>query len=344
MPFTMPTVTDPATAAVPEAAVDGLAAARTPAWQHRVEAHDVDEFAATQSDWALRYEQLSPGRFVGRLQHVQFPGLRLVHEQANCATRQQGRLGCGQIGIAMPIDLLGHAASNGQPLGPDTLMIGRTEQVDLCLPAGAGLIGVVVDVAELSQWWQHLYGQAPAPWMERQLTVTAAPARAAALRRLHLASLAALAVQPEGLQDERHVLRLRDELLMFWLGCFPPTVDTDQLATGEARKRVVDRACAVMLAAPEAQVSMLEVCRRVGASPRKLEYCFHSVLGVSPARYLRTLRLNGVHRELRRAHDGAVHDIAARWGFRHMGEFAAAYRRQFGELPSQTLRSATPSR
>jgi AraC-like DNA-binding protein len=33
-----------------------------------------------------------------------------------------------------------------------------------------------------------------------------------------------------------------------------------------------------------------------------------------------------------------VHDVATRWGFWNLGEFAADYRRQFGELPSETLR------
>jgi AraC family ethanolamine operon transcriptional activator len=32
-----------------------------------------------------------------------------------------------------------------------------------------------------------------------------------------------------------------------------------------------------------------------------------------------------------------VREIAQRWGFWHTGEFAAAYRRLFGELPSQRL-------
>jgi AraC family ethanolamine operon transcriptional activator len=33
-----------------------------------------------------------------------------------------------------------------------------------------------------------------------------------------------------------------------------------------------------------------------------------------------------------------VVDVANRWGFWHMGQLAADYRRQFGELPSETLR------
>jgi AraC-like DNA-binding protein len=44
------------------------------------------------------------------------------------------------------------------------------------------------------------------------------------------------------------------------------------------------------------------------------------------------------------AHGPAVNitEAAAEWGFWHMGKFAADYRRQFGELPSETLRRTRP--
>jgi AraC family transcriptional regulator, ethanolamine operon transcriptional activator len=93
-----------------------------------------------------------------------------------------------------------------------------------------------------------------------------------------------------------------------------------------------------MLGHADEPLSMLEVCRRVGASRRKLNTCFQEALGTSPVKYLRAVRLNGVRRQLR---EGAVNvqDAAARWGFWHLGQFSRDYKRQFGELPSQTLRS-----
>ena len=53
------------------------------------------------------------------------------------------------------------------------------------------------------------------------------------------------------------------------------------------------------------------------------------------------MRLNGVRRELRQGR-AAVQDVAARWGFWHMGQFSRDYKQQFGELPSVTLRRAGP--
>jgi AraC family ethanolamine operon transcriptional activator len=35
-----------------------------------------------------------------------------------------------------------------------------------------------------------------------------------------------------------------------------------------------------------------------------------------------------------------VQEVAARWGFSHMGQFSSDYRLQFGERPSDTLRRA----
>jgi AraC family ethanolamine operon transcriptional activator len=77
-----------------------------------------------------------------------------------------------------------------------------------------------------------------------------------------------------------------------------------------------------------------------GASWRTLDYAFRGRFGITPKEYLKSVRLNGVHRELRRADpsSGRISDVANRWSFWHMGQFAADYRRLFGELPSATLK------
>jgi len=95
----------------------------------------------------------------------------------------------------------------------------------------------------------------------------------------------------------------------------------------------------LLLAHTDEPLSILQVCSHLGTSRRKLNYCFQDVLGTTPVKYLRTLRLNGVRRVLRHAEKGVtVQDVAAHWGFWHLGQFAQDYRRLFGELPSTTLR------
>lgn len=76
-------------------------------------------------------------------------------------------------------------------------------------------------------------------------------------------------------------------------------------------------------------------------SPRALQQGFQRVLGLSPMAYLRQARLEHVRTDLLAAtpDDASVGEIARRWGFAHLGRFAAAYADRFGEYPHTSLRS-----
>ncbi len=85
-------------------------------------------------------------------------------------------------------------------------------------------------------------------------------------------------------------------------------------------------------------LSVADLCAAASVSPRTLYRAFQERFGISPKRYLQVRGLTGVREELLTARsESRVSDIANRWGFWHMGQFAADYRRQFGELPSDTL-------
>jgi AraC-like DNA-binding protein len=58
--------------------------------------------------------------------------------------------------------------------------------------------------------------------------------------------------------------------------------------------------------------------------------------------YLRAVRLRRAHQDLRSADPDrtTVALIAHRWGFTHLGRFAAAHQRAYGETPMQALRAA----
>jgi AraC family ethanolamine operon transcriptional activator len=308
------------------------------AWRVRVHSGDADAQALAQPGWRQHYEQLSPGPFDGVVQHVQLPGLRLVREDSSRALHQRGDLGSDAYGLALPLALSAPAIFNGQRVGRDDLMVGRGDALDLVTPERFSLIAVVVDAALLHPLWRQLYGSPSSAWMERQLVLPASTASAAAVRRLHLQAMHRLCADESPIADETSLLQLRDALLIEWIEALPERVDASEPPTLAARKQLVQRACALMLAQADEPLSMLQVCRQVGASRRKLNYCFQDVLGTSPLKYLRALRLNGVRRELRGG-AASVQQAAARWGFWHLSEFAAAYRRQFGELPSRTLKA-----
>ncbi|QBJ95441.1 AraC family transcriptional regulator [Rhodococcus sp. ABRD24] len=83
-----------------------------------------------------------------------------------------------------------------------------------------------------------------------------------------------------------------------------------------------------------------EVAGSVGVSVRALSGAFREYLGITPRDCLREQRLQGVRRELSASTTTTVAAAAGAWGYVNMGVFAAAYRRRFGENPSDTLSRA----
>lgn len=103
----------------------------------------------------------------------------------------------------------------------------------------------------------------------------------------------------------------------------------------------IGRAVDLLHEHPAEPWSSSALARAVRVSLRSLQGGFHKHVGKPPMAYLRALRLNGIHEELKRATPATttVEAVAYRWGMLHMGRFAAAYRETFGVLPSQTLKT-----
>lgn len=105
--------------------------------------------------------------------------------------------------------------------------------------------------------------------------------------------------------------------------------------------RVVRRVIELIDSAPEKSFTAADLARFAGVSERSLHAAFRRQVGSSPMAYVRRRRLEQAHDELLRldpASGTTVTEVALRHGFAHTGRFAAAYRKQFGELPSTTLR------
>jgi AraC-like DNA-binding protein len=101
----------------------------------------------------------------------------------------------------------------------------------------------------------------------------------------------------------------------------------------------VKRAIDYMEANLAQPIVLADIVAAAGIPGRTLLQHFRDSSGTSPMRYVRDMRMARVRQDLLRAHDGeSVTEIALRWGFNHLGRFAAEYRRRFGETPSETRR------
>jgi AraC family ethanolamine operon transcriptional activator len=295
---------------------------------------DIDEHVELLHGWNLRYDQLDCGRFEGRFTDIRWPGMQLFLEQTTRRLRQRGHLMDDSIGIGTMI------AGPGEPGdGSGSMIACHSTELDICTPP-CTLAGVVVDAPMLRSAFGDQGGLEALlrPGTMRSISPTEPAMRR--WRELLLGAVATLTERPALLEDAVLRERLQQDLLDSMIYALSTVSDEDRMGGIDQRKRVVDRACDMMLSSPDDPPSLAEVCHRIGASPRKLGYCFQDVLGISPARYVKAVRLGAVRRELARCADPAasVYDVAARWGFWHFGHFSADYRRQFAELPSETLR------
>ncbi|GIF00826.1 hypothetical protein Ari01nite_82900 [Paractinoplanes rishiriensis] len=103
------------------------------------------------------------------------------------------------------------------------------------------------------------------------------------------------------------------------------------------RPRAIRQAIDLLHSHPEQPITIAKLADVTGVSERALQAGFQRYAGITPITYLRQVRLDRVHEELRQADPAqtTVAAVAHRWGFTHLGRFAGYYRARHGESPSE---------
>lgn len=87
------------------------------------------------------------------------------------------------------------------------------------------------------------------------------------------------------------------------------------------------------------EVTVEQMIQASGVSGTTMFSAFKKFRGHSPMTYLRSLRMQQVRRELLEAEPSVrVTDVLMRYGVTQFGRFAVAYKRFYGESPSQTVK------
>ena len=101
------------------------------------------------------------------------------------------------------------------------------------------------------------------------------------------------------------------------------------------------RAIAFIEANPDLDIGVVDIARAAHVTTRAIQLAFRRHLDTTPMAYLRRVRLDRAHDDLKRAtpDDGVtVTAVASRWGFASPSRFSAYYYQAYGVLPSRTLR------
>lgn len=147
----------------------------------------------------------------------------------------------------------------------------------------------------------------------------------------------ALSGTPLALQAEGYLL---SSLLTLAPHNYSPTMQANSRRS--LLPRSVRRAQEFLHSRVNDPVSLADVCQHLGVSARALQLAFRQHTSDSPMAYLRNIRLDRIHERLKHAKQDelvSISQLAAEYGFLHLGHFAEHYQARFGELPTQTRKS-----
>ncbi len=148
---------------------------------------------------------------------------------------------------------------------------------------------------------------------------------------------AAVHLSAEGARPGHLEALLAEALLLGHPNTLSETLAAETKAPSSARVR---RAMDYLLAHLPESFSMAEVARHCGVSLRSLQIGFRRETGRTLSEWLREQRLDRAHALLAAADPAGatVTATALACGFVHLGDFAAQFKRRFGESPSAVLR------
>ncbi|HIL94939.1 MAG TPA: AraC family transcriptional regulator [Pseudomonadales bacterium] len=88
----------------------------------------------------------------------------------------------------------------------------------------------------------------------------------------------------------------------------------------------------------ENPISINELSRICGTTPRSLQLSFKKFRDTTPMAYYWRVRMQRARLDLLAAeNDLTIAKVATKWGFNHLGRFSVEYKNSFGESPKQTL-------
>lgn len=308
-----------------------------------VQLSETDQLAQFFANWQGEIEQLSRGRFEGRLRVVRGNAIRIATVAFNQRVALRGRDRSGWIAFYPVIDRRSTNSWLGCRLRPGQIVVaGSDHEINHC------------SLKEAFDWCVHLrpddltdaartlqnsnvfaLPHTPAAYSLPPDTVTELIGQLDRMLNLGLVSPAFLE------SSECH--SLEQECIQLIAAALSSSTGPPENLAFSTRSQLVCRAEEFLRTRLSAPVKMVELCSAIGANDRTLRFAFRERFGVGPMTYFKLLRLNAVRSRLRKDSHLSISMAAEEFGFRHLGNFAYDYRQLFGESPSETNRSPSHS-
>lgn len=300
-----------------------------------------EQFADLAVSWQADFRQLNSGNGSARLFQAQFGPLLLSSAYFDCHVEQQGTTPTGMRTFALFDKHTPQANWFGHMVGPESLLVFPLNgEIDAISRPGFSTCTFCLPETMLQTWFEQNSGQLSERTFDSSEKIIQAPAQLIDQLRVLLRAMTRLS-QNDSHTPARHFHRMElEEQLMCLLFKIllehlpesrPPRYDKHSLL-----KRLLE----FSRSNPSEPLSVASLQKESGVSERSLQYLFKDALGINPKAFISGQRYYAAHRELWRADSSkdSVSRIANNWGFSHLGQFSADYRKLFYELPSTTLK------
>jgi AraC-like DNA-binding protein len=307
---------------------------------------DVHLHALSVNEWNQTYNQITPGTLQSSLAQISTGRLHVFREYLNQRVVQHGEAPRGKLCFAVPTTMPGMARVQGRKASDNCVFILQSaEEFMFHMPMNTDMLSITL---EYEAFENLLSASLPPDSIEallKQPVIQVPEERLTEVRNQLLALFSHAVANPHLISTPAAEKMLEHSIIGALLELInDPECDKSQRLSSSTQSFIVDKCHHIAMSSGDMPITILDLCERLHTSPRTIQNSFNAVAQTTPVDYLRAIRLNAVRRQLisTTSMDLSVGQAAANWGFFHLSHFASAYKRLFGELPSQTPRAVAP--
>lgn len=305
---------------------------------------DIDELALFQVNKNRHYTQLHVGRLQGNYLEVDLGTLQVFRENISAGSLIEAAPAKNFVPFAALLSNTDDLNFCGKKIEKNAILQATGGVWDVNFKSHLNVIAAAFDRDTFICDIHLLTGQeVPNDWLISKVSLT--DSYVLNHYAMGLNSIINLVqMKPEVLKTENALRMLKDTILRLIFNVLKVTTPSNEIRVNQSKRcRGVRQVMDYLHSYGKNIPTIPELCKIAELSERNLQYGFKEYLGVTPIRYLRLLRLNGVRRDLLINHDkkNKIVDVALDWGFIELGRFASEYRQLFQELPSATLKKTS---
>lgn len=329
--------TDMTTLIYPERAPSGIA-------MQELDFKDIDQQAACLTGYDQKYQQMSCGHYQGWFRTILLgDDLGLFFETFNQSLEQWGASPSDRYGFIFFMDPSNRAMlGNHELCGNQILFLPPGHSFDFQAPPHTRFCVVSIDRLVFGAALQHNIASDRQRNVIKQSTlILKNPDTLMLLRQLISYAITQITGQKPVAYSANTITGVKRSLVELLAGFV-----ADHKVNAQNSPKIAVRPSAFLAgqirefirAQNSSDIIPEAIAQEFRISRRHLEHLFRTHFNQSPARYIRTVKLNEFRSALIQSANlnHSIGDIAAQFGFWHLSRLGEHYRRQFGELPSAT--------